>query len=101
MKEWLAELGLRLPDLVAGFAGGVTNAFVMRRAEPVAIVGSVVVGTLTAAYLGEPAARALGTSGSAAAFIVGLAGMAVCQGIIAAVKRYRFLSHPTKGGDNA
>lgn len=101
IKELLTELGLRLPDLVAGFAGGVASSFVMKQSDPRAIVASVVVGTLTAGYLGEPATRMFGTAGYAASFIVGLGAMAICQGLIAAVRRYRFLSHPpARGGDN-
>jgi len=101
MKELLHELGLRLPDLVAGFSGGVASAFVMRQSDPWSVLACVVVGTLTAGYLGEPATRILGATGYYASFIVGLGAMAICRGLIEAVKRYRFLSQsPTKGGDN-
>ena len=85
---WLT-LGLKMPDLVAGFAGGVVNAFVFKRANPVAIVGSMIVGSLTANYLSETVGHYLGTSGGASAFIVGLAGMAICQGIVEAAKSWR------------
>jgi hypothetical protein len=90
MKEWLLDLGIKLPDLLAGFAGGLVNAFVFKRSNPIAILGSVVVGALTANYLGEPAARVVGLSVGPASFIVGLAGMGICQGIVEAAKRYRF-----------
>lgn len=85
---WLT-LGLKMPDLVAGFAGGVVNAFVFKRANPVAIVGSMIVGALTANYLSDIVGKYLGTSGGASAFIVGLAGMAICQGIVEAAKAWR------------
>jgi len=85
----LADLGIHLNNAVAGFAGGVVNAFVFRRSDPWSIVGSVVVGTLTAAYLGEPVAGYLGAKGAAAGFIVGLGGMAICQGILEALKKWR------------
>ena len=49
----------------------------------------MVVGALTANYLGEPATKIIGTSPGATAFIVGLAGMAICQAIVEAAKRYR------------
>lgn len=86
---FLVWLGVKMPDLIAGFAGGVVNAFVFKRADPVSIVGSMIVGALTANYLSEPVGHYLGTSGGAAAFIVGLAGMAICQGIVEAAKSWR------------
>lgn len=46
-------LGIHLKDLVAGFAGGVANAFVFKKSKPWAIIGSIVVGGLAANYLGE------------------------------------------------
>jgi hypothetical protein len=85
----LIYIGVKLPDLVAGFAGGLVNAFVFRRADPVSIVGSMIVGAFTANYLAESVAHYLGTSGGASAFIVGLAGMAICQGIVEAAKSWR------------
>jgi ABC-type xylose transport system permease subunit len=93
MKDLLTEYGIKLPDLVAGFAGGVVRAFVLKRSNPLAIVGSVVVGAITAAYLGPPAGRWLGswlgTTEGAPAFIVGLCGMALCQRLLEGVKRVR------------
>lgn len=61
------------------------NAFVFKRATPAGVVGSVVVGALTAHYLGEKLSRFFG----AGAFITGLAGMALCQGLIETAKRWR------------
>jgi hypothetical protein len=71
------ELGLKVPDLVAGFAGGLVNAIVFKRTTPWSAIGSVVVGALTANYLSEFIGRFIGTPGGAAAFITGLAGMAI------------------------
>jgi hypothetical protein len=85
----LAQLGIKMPDLVAGLAGGVVNAFVFKRSDPASIIGSMVVGSLTANYLSEPIGHYIGTSGGAGAFIVGLAGMAICQGIVEAAKSWR------------
>ena len=85
----LVQLGIKLPDLVAGFGGGVVNAIVFKRADPVAIIGSMIVGALTANYLAESFAHYLGTGPGASAFIVGLAGMAICQGIVEAAKSWR------------
>lgn len=85
----LVQLGIKIPDLVAGFGGGVVNAIVFKRADPASIIGSMIVGALTANYLTEPVSRYLGTSQSASGFIVGLAGMAICQGIVEAAKSWR------------
>jgi len=85
--EWL---GLRIPDLIAGFAGGVVNSFVFRHGEPWAVIGSMIVGALTANYLGEPTARLLNLSEGASSFLVGVAGMAIVQGIVSAAQNYRF-----------
>ena len=86
---FLDSLGLRLPDLVAGLAGGAVNAVVFRRVNPWAAAGSMVVGGLTANYLGEPAAHVLSLGNGAASFIVGVAGMALCQAIISAAQNWR------------
>ncbi len=85
---WM-QLGVKMPDLIAGFAGGVVNAFVFKRADPVSIIGSMIVGALTANYLSESVGHYIGTSGGASAFIVGLAGMAICQGIVEMAKSWR------------
>lgn len=89
VTDALREFGIRVQDVLAGLAGGVVNAFVFKRSNPVAIIGSIVVGALTANYLGEAAQRYTGTSGGAAAFIVGLCAMAVCQGLIEVASKWR------------
>lgn len=93
------QIGLSLPDLVAGFCGGVVNAFVFKRTGPPAIIGSVVVGAFTANYLGPVIGHYTGTQGGAAAFITGLAGMALCQGIVTAATNWR--PFQTKGNTDA
>ena len=80
--DFFSLIGINLKDLVAGFAGGVANAFVFKKSKPWAIIGSVVVGGLAANYLGGTIGRLLGTSEGFSAFVVGLAGMAICQGIV-------------------
>ena len=86
--DFLLSLGLKAQDLVAGLAGGVVNAIVFKRSTPVAVVGSMLVGALTANYLGEYAAKYTGTSSGAAAFLVGLTGMIICQIIVAAAGKW-------------
>lgn len=82
MSDFLLAVGIHLQDLVAGFAGGVANAFVFKKSNPWAIIGSIVVGGFTANYLGATVSKLLGTSTGTSSFIVGLAGMAICQGIV-------------------
>ena len=80
--DFLSAIGIHLQDLVAGFAGGVANAFVFKKSNPWAIIGSIVVGGFAANYLGAAVSSFVGTSSGTSAFIVGLAGMAICQGIV-------------------
>jgi len=80
--DFLSAIGIHLQDLIAGFAGGVANAFIFKKSKPWAIIGSIVVGGFAANYLGGLVAKLLGTSAGTSAFIVGLAGMAICQGIV-------------------
>lgn len=94
---WLG-IGIKMPDLIGGFAGGVVNAFVFRRSDPMSIMGSMIVGSFTANYLSEPIGHYIGTSAGASAFVVGLAGMAICQGIVEAAKSWRPFS-PRTGQD--
>lgn len=81
-------LGLKTQDLVAGLSGGVVNAIVFKRSNPVAIIGSMLVGALTANYLGEYGAKYVGTSEGASSFLVGLCGMIICQLIVAAAAKW-------------
>jgi hypothetical protein len=81
-NDFLSALGLHVQDLVAGFAGGVANAFVFKKSNPWAIIGSIVVGGFAANYLGGSISTLFGTSAGTSAFVVGLAGMAICQGIV-------------------
>lgn len=88
-ESFLAQIGLHLSDLIAGFSGGVVNAFIFKRPDPYSIIGSMVVGALAANYLTETVSRYLGTGRDVSGFIVGLAGMAICQGIVEAAKGWR------------
>lgn len=100
-REFMTELGLKAPDLIAGMSGGVVNAIVFKRSAPVAYVGSIIVGALTANYFGEPVAHYLNLKGGTAAFLVGLGGMVIVQAIVAAIPRV-IESWATKaGGRNA
>lgn len=93
--SFLHELGVRIPDLIAGLSGGIVNAFVFKRSDPWSIIGSVVVGALTANYLSPIIGAYIGTVGPGSAFVVGLAGMAICQGIVETAKNWRILAGKT------
>lgn len=100
----LGELNLRAADIVAGFFGGVVNAFIFRRSDPWSIIGSVVVGTVTAAYLTDWVVwnimrMGFGNPGQGTAFIVGLCGMIICQGLVAGVKKVTTRGVPADGRD--
>ncbi len=88
--SFFSWLGINIQDLVAGFAGGVANAFVFKKSNPWAIIGSIIVGGFAANYLGNLVGKMLGTSPGTSAFIVGLAGMAICQGIVESAGSWRF-----------
>jgi hypothetical protein len=90
-NDFLSLVGIHLQDLVAGFAGGVANAFVFKKSKPWAIIGSIVVGGLAANYLGSTVGKILGTSDGTSAFIIGLAGMAICQGIVESAGSWNIL----------
>jgi len=89
--DFLSIIGIHLKDLVAGFAGGVANSFVFKKSNPWAVIGSIVVGGLAANYLGPTLSRMLGTSDGFTAFVVGLAGMTVCQKIVESAGSWDFL----------
>lgn len=85
----LSEMGIRLADSLAGFAGGVAYVCVMRGLPAWTAVGTVVLGTLTANYLGEHVAKVTSLNQGAAGFVTGLGAMAICQGIIKASRAWR------------
>lgn len=84
----LEELGLNAGRLVAGFSGGVVHALVFKEKEPLAVLGSVLTGTLTANYLGDAAGHYIGAwiGGAGSAFVVGVAAMAICQRLVTLVQ---------------
>lgn len=89
LRDILDSLGLQAPDIVAGFAGGVVNAFVLRKVNPYEAISSVVVGALTAGYLSDLARHITSLDGGGVAFVVGLTAMALCQGLFEAARKIR------------
>lgn len=86
--DFFSIIGFKAQDLIAGFAGGFVNAIVFKKSSPWAVMGSIVVGGFTANYLSIPISNFLGTSPNASAFIIGLAGMAICQAIVESAKTW-------------
>lgn len=89
MREWLNEIGVNVPQAVAGFAGGAANVFLFKRIKPFDAVGAIVVGMVTANYVGAFAAKSTGLPELMAGFIVGLAGMNICIGLFELVRNWR------------
>lgn len=88
MSDFLTQIGIRVPDLVSGFGGGVVNALFFQRGKPVDVVASVVGGAITANYLAETVSKIAGTELGVSGFIVGVTAMAICQGILSVVKAW-------------
>lgn len=86
----LDDLGISPQLLLAGFGGGLVNAFALKQASPLAVCGSVIMGAVTANYIAPIVAELpwlgekVGTG--ACAFIVGVSAMAIVQGIATAVQ---------------
>lgn len=93
------QLGVSLPDMMAGFWGGVTKAALSGDPKPWPIISTVLVGALTANYLSPVIGHYIGTTGGVTGYVTGLTGMLVCQSIINAAQGWR--PFQPKGGDDA
>lgn len=91
-----AMLGVKVPNMFAGLAGGIVGAWVTRAAGVATILGYIVCGALTANFLASPALHILpdwvGEGG--AGFIIGLGAMAICASILGAIAKWT----PSIGG---
>ena len=94
----ICELGIHAPELVAGFAGGMVNAFIFKKSTPFSVIGSIFAGGVTANYLSPSIGWFLGTTGLTTAFIVGLGGMGICQKIIESAGSLSPFNKGTKNG---
>lgn len=77
--DLFAWLGIRVPDLLAGFMGGVVNALFFVKGRPIDVVASLVGGAITANYLTSAVAHVAGLDQGVAGFVVGVTAMAICQ----------------------
>ena len=79
-------LGIDVVKLLAGFAGGTVAALTVSRNEPWQLLIRVIVGGLTANYLGAPAETYVSEHiydlGHGTSFLLGVIGMIVCQGVL-------------------
>lgn len=86
----LEDLGISPQLLLAGFGGGLVNAFALKQANPLAVCSSVVSGAIVANYL-TPVIDKVPWFGEkigagACAFICGLCAMALVRAIADAVQ---------------
>jgi hypothetical protein len=95
MEALLAHFGISITDLFAGFSGGMVAALVGTGSKPTAggVFTSVVIGALTANYLGPVAPAYIGLKPSTgSSFVIGLGGMPICKAVIAGLRRIRWES---------
>lgn len=66
--------------LVAGFAGGIVHAFLVRKARPWEIIGYIVVGGLAANFFTPQMLKLLSQfPAGLLAFLVGMGGFRICR----------------------
>ena len=91
LNDFFNLIGVKSADIIAGFSGGVARVaiFGSPATGPWGAVGAIIAGTLTATFLGPVAPTYLGLKPSQAiTFLVGLAGMEICQRIMWAITRW-------------
>ena len=95
----LNDVGIHVPDLFAGLAGGVVRTLLDSRFKPVYTVISAVTGGITANYLADPFTAGFNKLFSAwfggatlnenvSGFLVGLTAMTLCQVLIAKIRKW-------------
>lgn len=89
LRQTFLEYGIRINDLISGFGGGVVASMLVRNVKPFQGFATVLIGTITANYFTESAARQLGLGEGAAGFLVGLTAMFICQGLIEAARKWK------------
>ena len=85
--------------LLAGFCGGLVKALVTTKPDPWNVLGSVVIGALTANYLSPLVAKSLGTSGGVTPFLVGLGAMWISQAAIGFFQKWQPLNGKPDDGN--
>ena len=103
--DFLSGIGVRVPELVSGFAGGLVKILFTRGARPAELIASAIGGALTSNYLSETFSHLVGKAIGegldlgVAGFVVGLTAMTICQKVIVVVGDWvnRFSAKPTGG----
>jgi hypothetical protein len=81
--DWMMYLGLSPPDCFAGFCGGVVYAIGTRIKTPIAFVGAVVLGTLTANWFGVMIGVYFpGAAAHAGSFFTGCFGWVILRSVL-------------------
>lgn len=76
----LSFLDINIQYLVAGFAGGIVHAFLVRKAGPWEIIGYIVVGGLAANFFTPQVLKILTQMPAGLlAFMVGMGGFRICR----------------------
>ena len=99
MEALFAHLGLNPIDLLAGFSGGMVAALLSAPSRPTAwgVFSAVIVGSLTAGYLGPVAPSYFGMkSSSGTSFVIGIAGIPISRALLNTMKRIRWMPNGTE-----
>lgn len=95
MHDWQLFFGVKVSSLLAGLAGGLVRALMMRSGlTKWQVFVSCIVGALTAGYLTPvfmhvlPYHDAAGAEG-AVGYAIGLSAMYLCEGVMRAAKSWR------------
>lgn len=86
MQDWLQNIGINGPNIVAGFGGGIVRVIFDRKTRPFEVAGALAAGALTANYLGGPVADTLHLPPLGTAFIVGFGGLQIAATILNIVR---------------
>lgn len=103
----LIWLGIHVPEMTGGLAGGICSVIILSRFKPSQVVGSMILGALTANYVNVAALKLIGLAipvsdaGSFSAFFTGLCATPILQYLYATVQRRTQGTSSSQGGDNA
>lgn len=89
LKALLFDLGIKVPDLVAGALGGAVYALTIQKAGPWSLASSIFVGAVTSNYCVEYGVKILGLGQGFAAFLIGLTAMVTTQVLVDLAKRWK------------
>lgn len=100
----LLWLGIHVPEMTAGFAGGTCSVFFLSKFKPSQIIGSLIMGALTANYAGVAALKLIGLAlpvsdaSTFSSFVTGLCATPILQYIYDKVQKRTQGPPPPSGG---